>query len=130
MPYHLLSAGQLDLGVHPVPTSNANGVFAGALNTEANIDALLSNLGPDLPFSSEALAVTTSNLSLNGFGANGHTLATVPPPPPPPSATCTSLYVKNLPPETDRLWLYERYELCPAVSLLMQNTLFTLVECL
>ena len=105
----LYISGQLDLGVHPVPTSNTNAIFNGALNTEANIDALLSNLGPDLPFSSEALAVTTSKLNgLNGFGGNGHTMTTVPPPPPPPSATCTSLYVKNLPPETDRLWLYER----------------------
>lgn len=104
-------AGQLDLGVHPVPTSTTNGVFSGALNTEANIDALLSNLGPDIPFSSEALAVNTSGLNgLNGYGELSHTIAAVPPPPPPPSTTCTSLYVKNLPPETDRLWLYERFD--------------------
>ncbi len=103
-------AGQLDLGVHPVPTSTASSVFSGALNTEANIEALLGNLSSDIPFSSEAIAVNASSLSaVNGFGANGHAMTNGPPPPPPPSATCTSLYVKNLPPETDRLWLYERY---------------------
>lgn len=107
-------AGQLDLGVHPVPTCTA--MFSGALNTEANIDALLGSLGPNTPLGSEPLPTPAPPLNgLNGFnGFNGYNssnkgLINVPPPPPPPSTTCASLYVKNLPPETDRLWLYERY---------------------
>ena len=31
---------------------------------------------------------------------------------------CTSLYVKNLPPEADRLWMYERYAVAPIAQLL------------
>lgn len=106
-------AGQLDLGVHPVP--NSNSLFSGALNTEANIDALLGSLGPNaplgptLPLNSEPLAAPATSLNgLNGFAPSNKSLLHVPPPPPPPAATCASLYVKNLPPETDRLWLYER----------------------
>lgn len=95
-------------------------MFSGALNTEANIDALLSNLGPNIPLNGESLSAPTPSAlnglnSLNGFGSHSNGFGSAsnglmhgPPPPPPPAATCASLYVKNLPPETDRLWLYER----------------------
>lgn len=100
--WKVLLIGRLDLGLQPV----TNGLFSTAYQAETNIETLLSNLGPNTPLSNEDLAIPSQ--ALNGFSGFNPANGLIAPPPPPPANTCTSLYVKNLPPETDRLWLYER----------------------
>lgn len=105
-----LGAGpHMDLGMNGL--SHSNGLYANGAQSDRHIEALLSNLGPATPNplnGSEGISLPSHSLN-NGFNGFSPPKGLLHAPPPPPSlSTCTSLYVKNLPPETDRLWLYER----------------------
>ena len=89
------------------------GLFGDSLQAETALDAMLSGMGPGTPHhSSETLSLPSSSLGALGYSPSKGLIQ--PPPPPPPPGGCASLYVKNLPPETDKLWLYERYVPLPS----------------
>ena len=99
-----LIAGLVELGAN-LPSSA--GLFVDSLQADTALDAMLSGLGPGTPHhSSETLSLPSSSLGALGYSPSQGLIQ--PPPPPPPPGGCASLYVKNLPPETDKLWLYER----------------------
>lgn len=70
------------------------------------IENLLSSLGPPAATHTLDPLATSAAITLNCLSPSKGLLQ---PPTPPPPAGCASLYVKNLPPETDKLWLYERF---------------------
>lgn len=111
--YQALSQNQigphLDLGMDGM--SNSNGLFANGAQSDSHIETLLSNLGPATPnplSGNEGISLPSHSL-ISGFNGFSPSKGLLHAPPPPSLSTCTSLYVKNLPPETDRLWLYERF---------------------
>jgi RNA recognition motif-containing protein len=108
--------GHLDLGMIPAPSPHDFDSLQSDFQSQLNIDALLSYIYPSASQADNMLPPPGGDrMPLGSFHDAGDpasppkSLMHNPTLPAPQSTTYTSVYIKNCPPDTNDLWLYERF---------------------